>query len=324
MLFYPQLVAGPIERPQNLMHQFREKHVFDIKRLKSGLKLMFAGLFKKIVIADTLAALVNQVYNDPTRYSGLPLIVATYLFAFQIYCDFSGYTDIARGAARVMGFDLMRNFDRPYFSKSISEFWRRWHISLSTWFRDYLYIPLGGSRVSQPRWYLNLFIVFLVSGFWHGANWTFVIWGALHGIFLVFALWTETFRQRLAVVSGLTRHPTLRKIFRVFVTFNLVSFAWIFFRANSLSDAFYVVTHSLGGVSLADLSVSSVLVSLGLIASLELVYLLQHRRQILALVSQRPIWVKWSVYYALGAVFAAWTLMHGQQYKAQQFIYFQF
>ncbi len=178
VMFYPQLVAGPIERPQNLIHQFYEKHIFDYQRITDGLKLMAWGLFKKVVIADRLAILVNQVYDNPTNYKGLPLIFATIFFSFQIFCDFSGYSDMAIGAAKVMGFKLMTNFNRPYSSKSISEFWKRWHISLSTWFRDYLYISFGGNRVSIPRWYFNLFFVFLVSGLWHGAKWTFVIWGA--------------------------------------------------------------------------------------------------------------------------------------------------
>ena len=199
VMFYPQLVAGPIERPQNLLHQFYEKHSFDFERVVDGLKLMAWGLFKKVVVADRLALIVNGVYDNPTQFSGSSLILslATVFFAFQIYCDFSGYSDIARGCARVMGFKLMVNFDRPYFSKSIAEFWKRWHISLSTWFRDYLYISLGGNRVSTSRLYFNLFITFLISGLWHGANWTYVIWGALNGIYLIFAIVTAGLRRRL-------------------------------------------------------------------------------------------------------------------------------
>jgi D-alanyl-lipoteichoic acid acyltransferase DltB (MBOAT superfamily) len=180
--FFPQLLAGPIERASNMLPQFYEKFDFDEARVSSGLRLILWGLFKKIVIADRLGLYVNAVYNSPSDWEGWPVFLATYFFAFQIYCDFSGYSDIAIGAARVMGFNLMENFRRPYFAQSPSEFWRRWHISLSSWFRDYLYIPLGGSRVSVPRWYLNLMIVFLVSGLWHGAAWTFVIWGGLHGL----------------------------------------------------------------------------------------------------------------------------------------------
>jgi alginate O-acetyltransferase complex protein AlgI len=175
VMFYPQLVAGPIERPQNILHQFHVRHKFDYELAKSGLLLMAWGMFKKVVIADRLALFVNEVFDHPSDYSGPSVITAALFFSFQIFCDFSGYSDIAIGSARVMGFTLMTNFDRPYASASISEFWRRWHISLSTWFRDYLYIPLGGNRVSKPRAYLNLFIVFLVSGLWHGANWNYII-----------------------------------------------------------------------------------------------------------------------------------------------------
>ncbi len=248
VMFYPQLVAGPIERPQNLLHQFREFHRFDPSRVTEGLRLMFWGLFKKIVIADRLAQVVATVYGHPTEYSAFFLSLATVFFAFQIFCDFSGYSDIAIGAAKVMGFELMKNFDRPYRSRSIAEFWSRWHISLSTWFRDYLYIPLGGNRVGVPRWYFNLFVVFLVSGLWHGASWNFVIWGALHGCYLIFALATRRVRERVAFLSGLTRAPGLHAALQVLTTFALVCAGWIFFRADSLADAWYVLTHCLSGL----------------------------------------------------------------------------
>jgi len=241
VMFYPQLVAGPIERPQNLLHQFYEKHPFDYERIVSGLRQMLWGLFKKIVIADRLAIYVNTVYNNAEHHNGNTLVVATIFFAFQIYCDFSGYSDIAIGAARVMGFKLMTNFNRPYFSSNISEFWKRWHISLSTWFKDYLYISLGGNRVSIPRWYFNLFFVFLVSGLWHGANWTFLIWGGLNGLYLVFALMTQHFRKGVDKVLGLTNLPGLNRLLEISTTFILACFAWIFFRANSVHDAFYII-----------------------------------------------------------------------------------
>ena len=183
VMFYPQLVAGPIERPQNLLHQFREKYDFDYDRVVGGLKLILWGFVKKLVIADRLAIYVNAVYNNPEQHNGMTFIVATIFFAIQIYCDFSGYSDIAIGAAKVMGFKLMTNFNRPYFARNISEFWKRWHISLSTWFKDYLYISLGGNRVSIPRWYFNLMLVFIISGLWHGANWTYIIWGAWNGFY---------------------------------------------------------------------------------------------------------------------------------------------
>ena len=174
-MFYPQMVAGPIERPYNLIHQFKAEQRFDAAKVTSGLQLMLWGFFKKIVVADRLAVFVSSVYDHPQQYDGLPLIIATVFFAFQIYCDFSGYTDIAIGAARVMGIDLIENFRRPYFARSVAEFWQRWHISLSSWFRDYVYIPLGGSRVGKSKWFMNILITFALSGIWHGASWNFPI-----------------------------------------------------------------------------------------------------------------------------------------------------
>lgn len=206
--FFPQLVAGPIERSTRLLPQFFEKHEFDAARVTSGLRLVLWGFFKKLVIADRLAVYVTAVYSDPAAYNAPTLVLATYFFAFQIYCDFSGYSDIAIGTARVMGYDLMRNFRRPYFAASIAEFWQRWHISLSSWFRDYLYIPLGGNRVAWWRWYVNLFIVFLVSGLWHGANWTFMVWGGLHGMYLVASLITKNQRDHAwGVIGSLLTRP---------------------------------------------------------------------------------------------------------------------
>lgn len=241
VMFYPQLVAGPIERPQNLLHQFREKHVFEYNRVVEGLKLMLWGLFKKIVIADRLAIYVNAVYNNPEQHNGTTFTLATIFFAFQIYCDFSGYSDIAIGAAKIMGFKLMTNFNRPYFANNISEFWKRWHISLSTWFRDYMYISLGGNRVSIPRWYFNLLLVFIISGLWHGASWTYVIWGALNGLYLVFAIITQKLRDKFNRLTGIVKVPKLNHLLQILITFSLSCLAWIFFRANNVSDAFLIV-----------------------------------------------------------------------------------
>ena len=241
VLFYPQLVAGPIERPQNLLHQFREKHDFAYDRVVAGLKQMLWGFFKKIVIADRLAVYVNAVYNNSSHHSGVTLLTATIFFAFQIYCDFSAYSDIAIGAARVMGFTLMTNFNRPYLSKSIAEFWKRWHISLSTWFKDYLYISLGGNKVSVPRWYLNLFIVFLISGLWHGANWTYIVWGGINGFYLVFALVTKKYRDSFDNFIGINKFPGVKKAVQILTTFGLTCFAWIFFRATSLAQAWDII-----------------------------------------------------------------------------------
>ena len=235
--FFPQLVAGPIERASHLLPQFYKTYKFNYDQVKSGLLLVAFGLFKKMVIADRAALLVNEVYNNPGNYQGVETILATILFAFQIYCDFSGYSDIAIGIARTMGFDLMKNFDSPYLSKSITEFWRRWHISLSTWFRDYVYIPLGGSRNGTYKTYFNLFAVFLVSGLWHGAAMTFIVWGALHGVIIV--LEKASFKMRKSAFSflGLERNTISNKLFFILVTFSIVCFAWVFFRANSFMDA---------------------------------------------------------------------------------------
>ncbi len=329
VMFYPQLVAGPIERPQNLLPQFREKFDFDYDRVTSGLRLMLWGLFKKVVIADRLSVLVNAVYESPEAYNSYNLVLATVFFSFQILCDFSGYSDMAIGAARVMGFKLMTNFNRPYQSRSIHEFWKRWHISLSTWFKDYLYISLGGNRVSIPRWYLNLFIVFIISGFWHGANWTFIAWGALHGFYLVFALMTEKFRNR---ISRSLRLDKLQFI-QVLITFGLVSFAWIFFRAENLDTALYIskkiftgmpdIFHQLRthqsitqptGVSPRDLGISIffILVLIG-------VHFWQQKMSVSEYFKSRPVYVRWFAYLVI--VFS--ILIFGE-FENRQFIYFQF
>ena len=241
VMFFPQLVAGPIERPQNILFQFYEKKKFNFYDFAAGSKLMLWGFFIKVVIADRLSIYVDSVYNNVEHHSGSSLLLATLFFTFQIYCDFAGYSYIAIGIAKVMGFDLMTNFRRPYFAKSISEFWKRWHISLSTWFRDYLYFPLGGNKVSKYRWYFNLFIVFLISGIWHGANWTFVIWGALNGFYLIFAIISQKFRDRFNNTIGLNRNIFIFNFVQILTTFLLSSFAWIFFRANNVKEALIVV-----------------------------------------------------------------------------------
>ncbi|WP_128543186.1 MBOAT family O-acyltransferase [Larkinella soli] len=241
VMFYPQLVAGPIERPQNVLHQYHTYFHYDFENLKAGLMQMAFGFFKKVVIADRMGMIVGAAYENPAEQSGLTLLVATLAFTIQIYCDFSGYSDIAIGAARTMGFTLMDNFRTPYFSRSITEFWRRWHISLSTWFRDYLYIPLGGNRVSPGRRYLNVFIVFLVSGLWHGASWNYVIWGGLHGAYQLMAGWRDRALDRAGI-----RFPEESKVWQliqVILTFILVMFTWVFFRNHKapVENAFLII-----------------------------------------------------------------------------------
>jgi D-alanyl-lipoteichoic acid acyltransferase DltB (MBOAT superfamily) len=326
--FFPQLVAGPISRAHTMLPELYKNHDFDYCRVVSGLQLMTWGFFKKVVIADNLAVLVNQVYNSPADYHGLPVILATYFFAFQIYCDFSGYTDIAIGCAQVMGYNLMENFRRPYLSQSIADFWQRWHISLSTWFRDYLYIPLGGNRVSKGRWCFNLFVVFLVSGFWHGANWTFIIWGALHGFYLISSILTIGVRATISRFFQLERFPVFRICLRTLVTFHLVLFGWIFFRANSVSDAFLLIQNifkidvtnfkllrpDLGAWDRSDLALPILM-----ILFLLFVELLENQRPFRQILTEKPPVFRWAVYAVL--ILAIMNLGMPQEIP---FIYFQF
>jgi alginate O-acetyltransferase complex protein AlgI len=325
VMFYPQLVAGPIERPQNLLHQFRDEHSFDYDKVISGLRLMLWGFFKKTIIADRLGLLVDKVYSNPHHFNGVTLTLATVFFAYQIYCDFSGYSDIAIGAARVMGIKLMYNFRCPYHSKSIGEFWTRWHISLSTWFRDYLYIPLGGNRVRVSRMYFNLAVVFLISGLWHGANWTFVIWGALHGFYLIFYLMTKSWRTSMARFLKLPELPILS----VAITFCLVTFAWIFFKATNVRDAFYISTHLFSGwtdwnnfknIQVIGNQRFGVLTSFGLIIFLEIIDYLQDKVNITGLFKKQSVVIRWGAYYLIIFAICAYGILSSRH----PFIYFQF
>ena len=321
--FFPQLVAGPIERSTHLLPQFLEKHEFDYIRVTNGLKRMAWGLFKKVVIADRLAVYVNQVYNNPTEYHGAHIWIATYFFAFQIFCDFSGYSDIAIGAAEVMGYRFMENFRRPYLAQSIAEFWKRWHISLSTWFRDYLYIPLGGNRVGKWRWYYNLFIVFVISGLWHGANWTFIIWGALHGFYLIFAILSAKTRRQFAARSGLDRFPIALAYIKRIITFHLVCFAWIFFRSNSVGDAFMLVGNLFHFDSFSNIPLtlddSGMRIALLTILAMEAFHFTQEKISVTRLVSKQHVAVRWACYFAL----LLSILIYGV-FEESAFIYFQF
>ncbi|GAB3547745.1 MBOAT family O-acyltransferase [Spirosoma fluminis] len=329
VMFYPQLVAGPIERPQNVIHQFYEKHYFKAVNISEGLKLIAWGLFKKVVVADRLSIIVNNVYGHPTQFEGFSLIFATILFAFQIYCDFSGYSDIALGTARAIGFRLMKNFDRPYFSRSISEFWKRWHISLSTWFRDYLYIPLGGNRVTRSRWYFNLFVTFFISGLWHGANWTYIIWGSLNGIYLITESITKNYRRKVYSLMKLNDKSLLISTLELVSTFSLISFAWIFFRAKNVQDALYIISHLFSNL------VSSVnqlkpgflgsttydyIVNFLMLFILFAVEYLQGENYIRSYVSRQNVITRVCVYSSLILL----ILMFGVFDIQEQFIYFQF
>jgi D-alanyl-lipoteichoic acid acyltransferase DltB (MBOAT superfamily) len=318
VLFYPQLVAGPIERPQNLLPQFSEKKYFNYERVVSGLRIMLVGFFKKIVIADNLARIVNTVYGNPYEYNGFSLAIATFFFAFQIYYDFSGYSDIAIGAARVMGFKLMKNFDNPYRSQSIGEFWKRWHISLSSWFKDYVYIPLGGNKVAASRWYINIFIVFLISGFWHGANWTYIVWGGLHGFYLIFSRFTLKIRLAITHALKISSFPKVHKAIKTLIVFILVSIGWIFFRASSLDDAFYILRTILSDLT-PELKIArfDVAAYSAFIFALEISLFILGLNKIRSLLNKKVF--RWSVY-----LMAIFIILFFGAFKNNQFIYFQF
>ncbi len=326
VMFYPQLVAGPIERPQNVLRQFHAHFAYDFENIKAGLMRMAFGFFKKCVIADRLAVVVSQAYGDPAGHNGLSLLVATFFFTFQIYCDFSGYSDIAIGAARVMGFNLMENFRAPYMAWSITEFWRRWHISLSTWFRDYLYIPLGGNRKGETRRNVNQMLVFLASGLWHGANWTYVIWGGLHGVYQVAAGLRKAPQPgrgtapkgetALAPPSGRSR-VRVGGLLHVLITFVLVMLTWVFFRATSVRSALLILK-KIGTLSLFD-SIKTPLNTTEMWFSLALIVILLVKESRYLTIPTRST----PQFLALITVIAFLTYLFGV-FTSNQFIYFQF
>lgn len=317
--FFPLLVAGPIERATHLLPQLKRERVFDFHRAVDGLRQIIWGLFKKIVIADQCAGYANMIFNNPEQYSGSTHIVGAIFFAFQIYGDFSGYSDIALGTARLLGIELLRNFSYPYFSRNIAEFWRRWHISLSSWFKDYLYIPLGGSKGSTIRRVRNTFIIFIVSGFWHGANWTFIIWGALNAIYIIPSIIRQTNRNNLDIVAKDKLLPTPYEFLSICGTFMLTVIAWIFFRAENVQQAFTFIRPIL---SRSVLSIPTVLppVMLALLAAFIIIEWLGREQQyaIAHLELKIPKPVRWIFYYLL--VFAVFYFAGPEQ----QFIYFQF
>ena len=330
--FFPQLVAGPIERSDNLIPQLRKVRTFECSEGCDGLKWIALGLFKKVVIADSLATYVDTVYGNLSNYKGLSFIVATVFFAFQIYCDFSGYSDIAIGTGKLLGVKLMKNFDSPYFSLSIREFWSRWHISLSTWFRDYVYIPLGGNRTKFPRHLLNLMITFLLSGLWHGANWTFICWGALHGFYMIVETIIRKYVSHNMKKGTNDKAPSkIRSFLQMLLTFALVCFAWVFFRANSLSDAFFGLSHMLDGVTSPIRYVADAARMLGIdrydllirllpVALLAVYdYVNKKADAFLAISKWKPI-LRWSVY-----VIIIWVILfYPGTGSGAEFIYFQF
>ena len=335
VMYYPQLVAGPIERPQQMLPQLPAHHEFDYARVTAGLKLMLWGMLKKVVIADRLASFVSPVYDSPASYPGISICIATLFFAFQIYCDFSGYTDIALGSSQVMGITLMRNFRRPYFSTSIAEFWRRWHISLSSWFRDYVYISMGGNRTGPIGHFRNLMTTFLLSGLWHGANWTYVAWGGLNGLYLTIESLARAVRVRL--VGEVRRAPSQAYlVLRWAITFSAICLAWIPFRAKTMTDAWYMISHLTSGFAALPTALrektfqrsyilllqdkNEFVIALAGITGLILIEWMQSRGSIRERLAALPAWTRWSVYY--GAVAA--VLFLGAFNKVQEFIYFQF
>ncbi|MCL4107807.1 UNVERIFIED_CONTAM: hypothetical protein GTU68_027192 [Idotea baltica] len=316
--FFPQLVAGPIERAKSLLPQFSKTKLFNPKEAIDGLRQILWGLFKKIVIADNCAEYANLIFNNPGDYNSISLFIGAVLFAFQIYCDFSGYSDIAIGIAKLFGYKLMKNFAFPYFSRNVGEFWRRWHISLSTWFRDYLYIPLGGSKGSSFLKIRNTFIIFLVSGFWHGANWTFIIWGALNAIYFLPLLLLKKNRSYLDTVAEGKIIPSFKEILQISSTFLVTVFAWIFFRSESLSHAFIYIS----GLLELTFFESPQILPYSLFMLLVFFILIEwigrtneHAIEKITNVS-RPL--QWLFYYVLIILMFTYTG------KEQEFIYFQF
>ena len=327
--FFPQLVAGPIERPENLLPQLKVKNKFDKNNLFSGLSKMAVGFFKKIVVADILAEFVNAVFNDAASATGPTVVLATVLFSAQIYCDFSGYTDIATGCARILGIRLMKNFDRPYKARSIRDFWRRWHISLTSWFTDYLYIPLGGSRRGNTRRMINIMIVFLVSGLWHGARWTFVIWGGLHGLFQVVAHLTKKPREKIYAMLKINAESKAFILWQRFLTFALVCFSWIFFRGNSFSDVGLLLGALGKGWRLSDAVASFDAIGFNLLAAVASCLCVIVMSRLDALTDNAPCELESpkkgfvTLAYLIWTVAVAWLLLLSVG-GSSSFVYFQF
>lgn len=332
--FFPQLVAGPIERSKNLLNQFHEKHYFNYQRVKDGLLLMLWGFFMKLVIADRLAIFVDQVYNNWQRYGGIEIILATIFFAIQIYCDFGSYSNIAVGAAQVMGFTLMKNFCQPYFAVSVKDFWRRWHISLTSWFRDYLYIPLGGNRKGKLRKQFNLMTVFLVSGLWHGASWHYIAWGGLNGAYQIVGEATQPWRNKILDCLKVKRDCFSYRLFSQIVTFLLIDISWLFFRANGLRTAIGMLKRiwhhfelgvfldgSLLSIGIGRKDFTLLFFAIGMLWLADLFH--EHRKSIRQWLDGQNLLFRWAAYYA--AIFFIIIFgIYGFGYDATAFIYFQF
>ncbi|HAW52727.1 MAG TPA: membrane-bound O-acyltransferase family protein [Flavobacteriales bacterium] len=332
--FFPQLVAGPIERASHLLPQFQKTRTFNADFAISGLRIMLWGFFKKVVISDNLAPVVDSVYASPDLFGGTQIWMASILFSLQVYTDFSGYSDIAIGCGRLLGFDLMTNFKTPYFSRTFAEFWNRWHISLNTWFRDYVYIPLGGSRVSDTMWSANILIVFTISGFWHGASWTYIFWGALCAVFIIYARFTQSIGNRMLSGIGLSQENWFKHVYDVVAVFMLFTFTLIFFRANNSSDLFVLLDKAFYG-TISDLynpiqslgsaldiftsarQMSVLFLSVGF---LFVVDLLLNERDFADYLKGRPTVFRWTSYFLI----TAWIILFGAFSRPENFVYFQF
>ena len=322
--FFPQLVAGPIERATDLLPQFFRQRHFIYQNAVRGVIQIIWGLFKKMVIADNCAFIVNQIFSDYSQYSGSTLILGAVLFAFQIYGDFSGYSDIAIGTARLFGFELKTNFSYPYFSRDIAEFWRRWHISLSTWFRDYLYIPLGGSKGSKSQTIRNILVIFLISGFWHGANWTFIFWGLFHALCFLPLLLRKKNRKHLNLVATDRWLPTLKEIFGMVTTFTLVTIGWVFFRAKTMTQAVdylsIICSSSIFekpyafGIGLEKMMITGI----AILSMIFIEWLGRSKDCPILLDSKKPDFLQWLICYAIILVIFLFSA------SQQDFIYFQF
>ncbi len=337
VMFFPQLVAGPIERPQQLLHQFHESHSFDYAKIRRGFELMLWGFFKKLVIADRIGLLVDHIYSNISGTNGVSVIIAAVFFAYQIYCDFSGYSDIAVGTALVFGYDLVNNFERPYASRSIAELWQRWHISLSSWLKDYLYYPLAfaGKKITKARIYLSIFITFVLIGLWHGANWTYVIFGTLQGVYMIFSSWTASARNFISRAARLVNHKALRQIWQTGVTFFLFTVSLVFFRAADMPQAFqvfgkawYAIAHpveeyasraSIFSYSSLGITTKFFLIIIVAIIFMEFVQYLQAKKGTRFILENKSRLVRWSAYY--GLVFSILVVGY---LGAEPFIYFKF
>lgn len=331
--FFPKISQGPIERAKDFMCQLYDKHKFDIENVKSGLLLMLWGYFKKLVIADRAAIFVSDIFDHYVHYSGAYIFIATLFFTIQIYCDFSGYTDIAVGAARVMGFRLQNNFKNPYFASTISDFWRRWHISLTSWLRDYIYIPLGGNRCGKIKRDINLMITFLLSGLWHGASWNYIFWGGVNGIYQIVGRHSAGVKEKIYNTLHINTDCESFKFMKIFVTFMLVNISWLFFRASGLQDAFWMLKQIFTKFDAASLfaykqytfgiDFKDIAILIIAIMILIIVELMTEKHDVYAIFNRQNMLAKWIVIYALIFVVIIFGV-YGAAYNASAFVYFQY